>query len=606
VNRNSKWLTLVLFWAFIIFPAHAQVFDYQIIPEPLTIEFEQGVKELKNKNVKEGFSGLDRALVLLWRYQIQDLPAYSWALIRLSENFEPNSEPFSRLLEYSNHFSPHLSEPAFARAKLFLSAKHFSLSKALSELNTGFKLLGFDLISRIRLKASLWLGLYLFICLLLIAFSLVMTLRNFRLFYHWLTHLLTENFQKLALPLMLLIAFLPVFLHAPFWIIFVWPGLLCLSFASQPMRMVFIGLLFLSGLGAFLEPKGRGLIGNLTEHEALSYFRVGLGLVKYEDLDQLRVAVPGAGSKGLLLALAEAERRDGNIERSVQILKELASEQALIEAYNQLGGIYLDSGETREAITVLERATRLNPIYPELYYNLSQAYELAKKFDQSDLAYRKATELDRKAVVRFDYLKRLSGISAITVRIPIPAVYLEEGIGNKAVWSDIFKPGIYHFIMALLGLIIAIFIAPRNELRICFYCGQIICGKCLLESPAVGVCAPCYQVFRLGKGLSPELKAKQRHLVQTYHRLTGGLGLALNIFLPGFGLLLEEKIISGILMIIFPLVFWAGFFSEKLMPAGLTGGLGILPGWLLIGGIIYLIMIVSSELLYVKLAEVRV
>jgi len=606
VNRNSKWLTVVLVWAFITFPAQAQVFDYQIIPEALTIEFEQAVKQLKNKNVPEGFSGLDRALVLLWQYQIQDLPAYSWTLIRLSKNFESNSEPFSRLLEYSRYFSPHLSEPCFARAKLFLSAKHFSPSKAGAELKTGFKLLAFDLISRIRLKASLWLSLYLFLYFSLIAFSLAMIIRNFRTFYHWLTHLLTGDFQKLALPLMLLIIFLPVFFKAPFWIIFAWPGLVCLVFASKRMKIVFIGLLFLSGLGTFFETKSSRLIENLTKDEVLTYFRVGLGLVQYEDLEQLRVAVPGDNSKGLLLALAEAERRDGNIERSVQILKELASEQTLIEAYNQLGGIYLDAGESQEAIKVLERATQLNPIYPEPYYNLSQAYELAKKFDQSDLAYQKATELDREAVVRFDYMKRIRGIGTITVRMPIPAVYLEEGIQDRVVWSEILKPGLYHFIMALLGLIIAIFIAPRTELKICFYCGRIICGKCLLESMAVGVCAPCYQVFRLGKGLNPELKAKQRHLVQSYHRLTGGLGLALNIFLPGFGLLLEERIISGLLVIIFPLIFWAGFFIEKLIPVGLIGGLEVLPGWLRIGGIIYLVMIVSSELLYVKLVKVRV
>lgn len=584
----------------------AQVFDYRLVPPELAADFQKGVKLLEQGQANEGFSQFEQALTLAWRYQIQELPAYSSELIRLGTRLTLSDENRRRLLDLSLYFSPHSSEMALARARFFFSAGHFSFSSSLAELKRGVNLLGYDLPARVRLQARLLSAAAEFIMLGLLILSVLIIFRYCRVLLHWSGHLLPESYRNLNLPLLLFIALIPVYIGGALWPILVWPGILCLPFARKSLRIIFLVLLLVSGLAGLFREKARQLIFPLTSGPVLSQYHISLGLAGQPDLDNLRKAAESSNSPGVLLSLAEAEHRVGDDKRSEELLILAIGEPAASTlAYNQLGCLYLETGRTEQAISALEKAAQGKEQYAEVYFNLSQAYNNASKYDQSDSVYKKASQLSDETASRLVLAKKLLGQTQFLLKIPVPAgLILSESEGKIAPASALLE-GKYQFLFFIIALCLMLVAGRGQKTRVCYYCGSIICPSCLPESRSPGICNPCYQVFIAGKSVDPKLRIEQKGKVRNYHRLTGILGVVLSLVVPGTGLILEEKVLAGLLLSVFPVGFLGYFLAGSYVPAPLLPVTVVFPAWMIIGLGIYALLSLVSVLLYLILARVE-
>jgi len=593
--------------AFFSAATQAQVFDYRLVPADLAADFQKGVKLIEQNQVNEGFNQLDQALALVWKYQIQDLPAYSAELIRLCSRMKPSAEAQKKFLDYSFYFAPHSAEMALARTRFFFSADHFSLNSSLAELGKGIELLYYDLPARLRLQAMLWAAVAEFFELGLMLLSTLIIFSYCRVLLHWSGHRFPESFKNLNLPLLMLIALVPVYFGAGLWPILVWPGILCLPFARRSLRVIFLALLLLFCFTGLFRQKAQQLLVPLTTGPVLSQYHISMGLAGQTDLENLRKTAENSNAPGVLLALAEVEHRVGNDKRSEELLTlAIGSPSASALAYNQLGCLYLEKGQTDQAISALEKAVQGKEPYAEIYFNLSQAYSNASKYDQSDAAYKKASQLSEETASRLVLAKKLLGQTQVLMKMPIPASLIARDLPAKADFAAALLDGKYQFLLFIVALGLVISIGRGNKTKVCYYCGRLICPSCLPESRSQDICNPCYQVFVSGKTVDPKLRIEQKTRVRNYHRLMGGIGIVLSVPLPGSGLIIEEKIISGVFLIIWPVLFLALVLAGSQVPAPLVPVSGQVPAWIIIGLMVYAVMSLVSILLYLILPRVEV
>lgn len=599
------------FLAFFLFlasaSAYGQLIDYRLVPRDLETSFQSGIRLIKDKQFEAGFKSLDQALALLWTNQINDLPTYSEELIRLAYDPSLGSETEKRLLQYSFYLGPHIAGTAFAHAQLFLSKEHFSPGSALSELGRAVSLIPLDLLATLRIKAKIWATTAEFFRLGLLIVSALIIIRSFRVLFHWAGHKLPSSLRRLAVPAVLLIGFAPLYVGAPLWMALVWPALLCVGFGVRSVQMIFI--LFLLGFSVqnWFEQKKSNLIFPIGENLTTSQYRVGLGLFSRQDLNLLEAESAKSPTPGVILALADAERKAGNTQKAVELLRPLGENpEAGVYADNQLGCLYLESGQTSEGLRFLERAAASKEQFAEVYFNLSQAYGLRNAFDRSDHAYQRASHLDREAVERFRLAKKLTNSSVLMVHLPLPAAFIEKMLVRESDLHSIFASGKRGFLFLLAGSIFIFALSLGKRGKICFYCGRVICPKCLPESRAPGICGPCYQVFRSGKSVDPKLKIKQKGLVRSYHTIMAVFGILASVLVPGSGLVFEEKIFSGLIISILSVAFLASVFSQSSVPAPMMPVANLWTAWVLGGVLGYIALGLLSVVLYIILAKVEV
>ena len=205
----------------------------------------------------------------------------------------------------------------------------------------------------------------------------------------------------------------------------------------------------------------------------------------------------------------------------------------------------------------------------------------------------------------YSLIKKLANAPVLRVRTPIPAALLEKSMDGQLDSFDIISSSLSRFLLLIIAVALVIGIGLKNTTKTCFYCGRVICDQCLAESRMEGVCNPCYQVFLSGKSVDPRLKIEQKGLVRTYHRLMGAIGLALSILIPGSGLILEEHVIPGLALVIWPIAFIALQFAGELIPAPLIPVFIALPALTWIGLFVYLVFSLISTILYLALARVE-
>jgi tetratricopeptide (TPR) repeat protein len=606
VNAKFKFFLGICLLTFFSSSVSAQVFDYRLVPGDLAASFQAGIKLIEQKQYDAGFQSLDQALGLLWKYQIQDLPAYSAELIRTCRKLKPPASVESTLLNYSVAFAPHSADMAFARASYFFQPDNLSPGMAWDELGKGLDLLAFDLTASLRLRAKVWAAIAKFFEIGLIIMSLVVIIRYYRVLLHWSRHRVPENFKQLLIPAAALIALVPVFASAPLWAVLVWPGILCLAFAKRSLQIIFLCFLMAFSFSGLLNQKARALLIPLTRSPVLSQYHVGMGLADQQDLETLRREAETSTTPGVVLGLAEAEFRVGDLKKAAELLLSLTEDpEASLFAYNQLGCLYAKNGQPADAISAFEKAAQDKQQFAEVYFNLSQAYSAANKYDDSDKAYQKASLVNDVAVKRFVLAKKLAAQTQLLVKMPIPTSLIAKDLKIETEVYSALSSGKYKFLLLIIALAWIIGVGLSNENRVCYYCGRIICPRDLPESRTEGICNPCYNVFISGKTVDPKLKIDQKAMVRNYHNLMGIIGVAFSLVLPGAGLVLEEKIIPGILLLLWPFAFLAMLTLSNQVPASLFPISGLMPAWVLLGIIIYAVMSLISLILYIVLARVE-
>ena len=599
----AKFLIILVF--FLGFFARAGIYNYRLVPKEISLLFQKGLISFQEGDFENGEDYLERALVLMFDSGISNLPAYSGALIRLAEKIS-QQEQREKLLAYSRYFAPDCAELYFKRFWYFLKPGNFSLSKAIEELKGAKRVYSYDLIYRLGLRARLGLGICLLIKILVLLFSLLAMARGGRIFFHWLMDLFPKEYRLAGLVVFLILIFAPFSLGGNLWWVLLWAGILSSVFSSRSFKIVYSILILGFVLEAGLYKRSWERAELEKQDLALAEFRSNIGLLSQAELELFREESKQSTSPSLLLARAEAERRAGDYSTSARLLLLVVKNPELgALAYNNLACLYLELGEVEQAKEALSRAEKFRQVPAQIYYNLSQIYSELMDFDASDRAYQQARALSSEMVSRLDLIKRASGRKIVFARSPIPAGFIEKDLLFTFRISHFFKEGKFRGIFLVLGIILFIWLG-RKDIRLCRYCGRVICDKCLPKGPQPEICLVCYQVFISGKVMDPKLKMAQRSKVRFYHQLVGWLGVAFSLIFPGAGLIFEERAGLGIGFLFFPMLFlsWvlSGYkYNLAIMP--LLAGFNI---WLGLGILIYLLLGLVSVWLYHRLYYLEV
>lgn len=91
----------------------------------------------------------------------------------------------------------------------------------------------------------------------------------------------------------------------------------------------------------------------------------------------------------------------------VQYKLAIESNPNFIEAYNDLGCLYLKLGRLDEAIVALDQALRINPSFAKAYYNLGVVYAEKRKDDKAIFFWKKALDIDPKYDLAKSAIKKI-------------------------------------------------------------------------------------------------------------------------------------------------------------------------------------------------------
>ena len=117
---------------------------------------------------------------------------------------------------------------------------------------------------------------------------------------------------------------------------------------------------------------------------------------------------PGQGAFSQLMLIAKMKGVPAALERYTALKKSQSAEHQIEEGtLNGLGYTLLSSGQTQDAIAVLERNVHEYPKSANAYDSLGEAYTKANQKDLAIRNYEKSLQLDPKNQNAVDQLKRL-------------------------------------------------------------------------------------------------------------------------------------------------------------------------------------------------------
>jgi len=94
-------------------------------------------------------------------------------------------------------------------------------------------------------------------------------------------------------------------------------------------------------------------------------------------------------------------------------MKKTKATQTENKTYTELievGKFYFVNGKFDKAIEEFNKAVKLNPKDPEIYYNLGLAYESKSELDEARKMYGKAVEINPNYSLAKEHLSKLIGI----------------------------------------------------------------------------------------------------------------------------------------------------------------------------------------------------
>ena len=338
------------------------------------------------------------------------------------------------------------------------------------------------------------------------------------------------------------------------WIILYWCVLLA-RYMSVPERILAAGIcvaVIATGPLMVLGVEAAEISSDpriLAIEEAL---QGGYGGGVLRELEGIADSAPDAVSIRLLLAGAyeRAGRNEKAFEEYQEILRRNPDEARTL---NNLGNLYMRTGQTTQAIVYYTRATAADPTQAILFYNLSLAQGDALRLADAEVSIQKVQELDRD-LARALVAARSRGEEAR----PIPAIASREEVWREVPPMESARrtdlAGLVRMpttIGAIAGLLLLIWISlGSSHLRAqrCVRCGEPFCGRCKRELGAKECCAQCIHVFVKKDPIAPQVRAHKLRQVERHARESRWAIRAATLLIPGTGHVLAGRTLTGVLL----------------------------------------------------------
>ncbi len=451
---------------------------------------------------------------------------------------------------------------------------------------------------------SIYLGLQALLIALIVAGFMILAMHQAELRHAWherlgqrLTPTTARWWAAGLLVLPFLLGFGPV-LPTVLLLALLWPLL------RRNERFVFVVLALFLGTAPLTMSALDTLAAPLRENRAPYY---GISMVErapyrestHQRLRALAAAHPDDGF--VQFALGWTARRGGALAEAEQAYRHaLERWPGDDRVLTDLGNTLAMQGRTDDAVAAYDRALQVNPANAAAHFNRAQLKTL--QFD-----FREATEdLSRASALDFDMVKSFQGqqtddgylplvdqwLSPATMWNAMPPIRLGGDLAPSLppFWRSRIEFSGWPFsaaaiVLTILALMLGVRLNHGIPLRRCSNCGAVVCRRCAERRRERALCPNCAAIEARAESQEFGRVLLAQHRRQ--HAWITRLGrTALATLLPGYGLILYRRMISGLATLTCAAVLaslWLGFAGPFPYESGLHLPEAALPVPILVG-----------------------
>jgi tetratricopeptide (TPR) repeat protein len=461
------------------------------------------------------------------------------------------------LFRAASALDPSLSAAYYGQAKAHLSRGASGLGGAFSAGLQGFIAPLSTLNGRIYFYYKSLLILTVTLLLTAAVFAVFLLVRYQRLLLHNAIESYGWRIHPVQLQLILwVLLFVPVFLLlGPLWLVPFW--LMVFWGYARPVEKVFAFIFFLVFILAY--PAARNAFHIISANADASIapytnaFSEGPSPRAMRDLQTYITQQPRDLDAPILLAYLY--KKDQAYDTSTDILqKHVLLHPSDARAYNNLAAIYYRQGATDLALRLAQKATLLDGTNALYKYNLSNINRAKFNFSEAENLLRQARNNDPSLINELEENSQEIMVDAV----PQPdLVWSRLQKANPPPLEQLKNPfSIVAGALFLLAIAINIPRSRRQQLaRRCIKCGTPFCKKCHPILKGYGFCTQCLHIFVKKDGVSPASQKEKMFQIDKYSSRKRILSQLASLVLPGFGTLIQNKIVSGVLLVFFWLLF---------------------------------------------------
>ncbi len=382
-----------------------------------------------------------------------------------------------------------------------------------------------------------------------------------------------------ALPLGLVIVFLPLFVgFGPVWLVLYW-GAILWAYAGRRERLVLggaiVALALVAPVAAWITEE------NIRQRSPLFVAAIDLE-ERREDasaedgLRQASAVFPEDADVWFLLGIYA--ERSGDLDRAQSDYgRAIAADPGDYRPILNRGNVHFTEGDYSEAIRDYTEASKRAPSAAEAFYNLSLARGEAYDFDGQALAIARAREISVSRVAGWTGTPTVSRVVPAGFAVARARTRIAEwnaqpksrrlpghGMAGRP-WRALLSPWALAPIGMLLGgVLIGRVRRRRGVASVCERCGRAFCNRCRRYGDPALYCTMCSRALRK-ENVDIEFQAAEARQMQERATRRQRFGRVVSLLLPGSHAFAEDRPIAGAITLwLFFFGLAAAFIDEKL------------------------------------------
>lgn len=524
---------------------------------------------------------VQQQLQLLWERAlirgVRNLPEYGAVLVREAER-RMQSRDFdqaAKALGWARRIAPDELPVYTTSALLALRRNPFNPVPVWEELVSGARAVGRSFRLQVWLRANLFGTLVSGLAFFFAAAVAIAALAAAPRLVHDIREALGFGSPRVRTILAWGALALPALVGlSPWWWVIV-AGLLLWPYFGIPTRaLAAAGALFLIVLplamrerAALLTLSERPLLGAVVQVREGNWTVADYDILKAE-ADRGTAGVPGVNALGV------AARRLGHLDEAEAAVRAgllAAPDNAVL--WLNLGNIAFARQDVPAAITNYTKAAALAPGLFAPHYNLGLAYREGFKFAESEVATRRAGELDPESAAFYGGLdtSRLKGFTVDGLSrtqelwVLARAVGEEKSAATEHLWGALMLgapigawPAVVGAFL-LLGAAFGFWMIKRGTATMCHRCGRVFCPRCQ-PGRRGELCSQCQHIFIKKEGVDARVRVQKMGDIKSWARLLRMRHIACAVLAPGGGHLSSGRFWPGVLLLL-P----ASFFEARVL-----------------------------------------
>lgn len=470
-------------------------------------------------------------------------------------------------LKFAGLFNPDLPEIYFAKADFAWHQKSYfsyfiNIFKALYKI---YKSENYFLSFYINILI-LFITLFLIV---LIVFTLYLLYRNFPKIKHDLMELFEKKYNTFsAFIISLSLILLPVVLGLSWFWILCYFCIIVFGYSKKSERAILIFLVLIQILAfPFIYHNLNKFYQSFSPIIQSTYALQNSDL-SYKYVPEIEIISNFVEDPDLIFLLGNLYEASGDTINAIAAYKKAISKNpAHGLSYIGLGNQYFWQANFNAAITEYTNAQKYLPFFPPLYFNLSKAYNQSYQYNKGTETLNAGMAINARQMLKFVSSKPKREIIPVYLtkeeawqllsRIKKMGILKGKGIrGHEKEYEAfyaIFYPFTISFILCFLFMPFFHLWRKKNwdYAGICTKCGRSFCSKCKSAAESQIYCTQCIHIYIKKDGVSLDTKVKKMNEVKRFLRQEHYLKKLFNILIPGFGYLMEEKKVKGLLLIVF-------------------------------------------------------